>query len=134
MERSLVLIKPDAVERNLVGTIIQIYENAGLKVKALKMEQITEEFSKKHYAEHVGKNFFNELVQYITRSPLVAMVLEGEKAIELIRTLNGATDPSKAVKDTIRARFAISKTENSIHASDCLESANREIKLWFPEF
>lgn len=134
MERSLVLVKPDAVERNLVGTIIQIYENAGLKVKALKMEKITEEFSKKHYEEHIGKNFFGELVQYITRSPLVAMVLEGEKAIELIRSLNGATDPSKAVKDTIRERFAISKTENSIHASDCLESANREIKLWFPEF
>ena len=134
MERSLVLVKPDAVERNLVGTIIQIYENAGLKVKALKMEQITEEFSKKHYSEHVGKNFFSELVQYITRSPLVAMVLEGEKAIEVVRALNGATDPSKAAKDTIRERFAISKTENSIHASDCLESANREIKLWFPEF
>lgn len=131
MERSLVLIKPDAVERNLVGSIIKIYEEAGLKVMALKMEQITEAFAKSHYAEHQGKVFFEELIKYVTRSPLVAMVLQGEDAVNTIRRVNGVTDPTKAEEGTIRRLFAIDKTENSVHASDCPESAKKEIEIWF---
>lgn len=131
MERSLVLIKPDAVERNLVGSIIKVYEESGLKVKDLKMEQITEDFAKRHYAEHKEKVFFEELIKYVTRSPLVAMVLEGENAVETIRRVNGVTDPTKAEEGTIRRLFAIDKTENSVHASDCPESAKKEIEIWF---
>ncbi|SHI35795.1 nucleoside diphosphate kinase [Clostridium cavendishii DSM 21758] len=132
MERSLVLIKPDAVERNLIGSIIQVYEDSGLKVIDIRIEQITEEFAKLHYKEHEGKSFFESLIKYITRSPLVAMVLEGENAIEVIRHVNGATDPNKAEEGTIRRLFALNKSENSVHASDSIESAKREINIWFP--
>lgn len=133
LERSLVLIKPDAVERNLIGKILEVYEGAGLKIKTIEMKHITKEFAEKHYEEHKGKHFFDSLIKYITRSPLVAFILEGEDAIKKVRTLNGATNPEKADFGTIRRRFALSGTENSVHSSDSVESANREIKLWFPE-
>ncbi|MGL4991218.1 MAG: nucleoside-diphosphate kinase [Sarcina sp.] len=129
MEESLVLIKPDAVERNLIGRIISIYEGAGLKVKKAKMEKISIEKAKEHYLEHEGKDYFNYLINYITRSEILAVVLEGENAITHIRELNGST--KEPLEGTIRYKFAISGTENAVHASDCMESAQREIKLWF---
>ena len=113
LEKSLVLIKPDAVERNLIGKILEVYEGAGLKIKAMEMKQINKEFAEKHYEEHRDKQFFNSLIKYITRSPLVALILEGEDAINKIRSLNGATNPEKAEFGTIRRRFALSGTENS---------------------
>lgn len=131
IQKSLVLIKPDAVERNLIGKILNMYEENGLKITALKMEQITIDFAEEHYREHIGKSFFRSLISYITRSPLVALVLEGDNAIEKIRKINGATNPEVAEEGTVRKRFAIDKTENSVHASDSVESANREIALWF---
>ena len=133
LEKSLVLIKPDAVERNLIGKILEVYEGAGLKIKAMEMKQINKEFAEKHYEEHRDKQFFNSLIKYITRSPLVALILEGEDAINKIRSLNGATNPEKAEFGTIRRRFALSGTENSVLASDSIESAEKEIKLWFPK-
>ena len=133
LEKSLVLIKPDAVERNLIGKILEVYEGAGLKIKAMEMKQINKEFAEKHYEEHRDKQFFNSLIKYITRSPLVALILEGEDAINKIRSLNGATNPEKAEFGTIRRRFALSGTENSVHSSDSIESAEKEIKLWFPK-
>ncbi|MGL5615453.1 MAG: nucleoside-diphosphate kinase [Sarcina sp.] len=131
MEKTLVLIKPDAVERNLIGAITKIYEDNGLKVINMKLEKITEELAKEHYKEHEGKSFYENLIKYITRSPLVAMVLTGENAIEKVRELNGKTNPENAAEGTIRKLYAINGSENSVHASDSLESANREIKLWF---
>ena len=133
MERSLVLIKPDAVERNLIGRIITCYENNGLKIVALKMGKASKEVAEKHYAEHKEKVFYNELINFITRSPLCAMIIEGENAIEKIRNINGSANPSEAKYGTIRKAFASNKTENCVHASDSLESAKREISIWFPE-
>lgn len=133
LERSLVLIKPDAVERNLIGKILGVYEGEGLKIVAMEMKEISKEFAKIHYEEHREKPFFNSLIKYITRSPLVVLVLEGEGAIEKIRAINGDTNPEKAEFGTIRRRFALSGTENSVHSSDSKESAKREIKLWFPD-
>lgn len=129
LERSLVLIKPDAVERNLVGEIINVYEKAGLKIIEMKMEHVTLEKAQKHYIEHDGKAYFQELTDYLTRSPLVAIVFEGEDAIEKIRALNGsAKDPKPG---TLREKYQISLTESSVHSSDSVETAKREIKLWF---
>lgn len=133
IEKSLVLIKPDGVERNLIGKILEVYEREGLKIKNIKMEQITKEFAAKHYEEHKEKKFFNDLINYITRSPLVTLILEGENAVEKIRKLNGSTNPENAEFATIRKRFALSKEENTVHASDTLENAKKEIKLWFSE-
>ena len=132
MEKTLILIKPDAVERNLIGKIISFYEEGGLKVVALEMKQINDDFAAEHYYEHKGKVFYEPLIQFITRSPLCAMILEGENAIEKAREINGATDPEKQKKGTIREAYAISTRENCVHASDSLESAKREINLWFP--
>ncbi|NLZ34339.1 MAG: nucleoside-diphosphate kinase [Clostridiales bacterium] len=131
MERSLVLIKPDAVERNLVGKIINMYEENGLKVVKLKMETISRSFAAKHYKDHIGKSFYEPLIEFITKGPLCAMVLEGENAIERIRKINGSTDPTKAEEGTIRKLFGTSIRENCVHASDSMESAKNEIELWF---
>lgn len=129
MERSLVIIKPDAVERNLTGDIIKIYESNNLKITNLKMLSATKDLAEEHYKEHYNQPYFNNLISYITRSPIVAMVIEGENVISKIRTINGATkNPDEG---TIRKLFALSTTENSVHASDSIESANREIKIWF---
>ncbi|MCD3245768.1 nucleoside-diphosphate kinase [Clostridium botulinum C] len=131
MEKSLVLIKPDAVERNLIGEIICFYEKENLKITALKMLTASKEIAEKHYAEHKGKPYYDELINFITRSPLCAMVVEGEDAIASVRKINGNTDPSKADKNTIRGSFGISKTENSVHSSDSPDNAKKEIALWF---
>ena len=132
MERTLVLIKPDAVERNLIGKILTFYEDNGLKIIALKMEKISREFAEKRYKEHKGKSFFNELIDYITRSSLCALVLEGNDAVEKVREINGSTKPEKQKEGTIRKAYAKSITENSVHSSDSVEHAKEEIELWFP--
>ncbi len=129
MEKTLVLIKPDAVERNLIGKILSIYEDNGLKIKYLKMINASRELAEEHYIEHKEKPFFDSVVNYITRSPIVAVVLEGNSAIERVRKLNGSTkspDP-----DTIRGKYATSVEENCVHASDSTESAKREMMVWF---
>ncbi|MGL4760636.1 MAG: nucleoside-diphosphate kinase [Sarcina sp.] len=128
-EKCLVLIKPDAVERNLVGKILDMYEENDLKITNMKMEQVSREKATRHYEEHLGRSYFDELIKYITRSPLLAIVLEGENAISKVRTLNGSTkNPDEG---TIRAKFGLSITENSVHASDSAENAEREISIWF---
>lgn len=131
MEKTLVLIKPDAVKRNLIGKIIEKYESCGLKIAAIRMEQITKDFAAMHYAEHIGKPFYDGLVEFITSSPLCAMVLEGDNAIKSVRNINGATNPEEAEEGTIRKMYAESKSLNCVHASDSPESAEREVNLWF---
>lgn len=131
IEKTLVLIKPDAVERNLIGNILVEYERNGLKVLDMKLIHATAELAEQHYAEHKGKPFFNRLVSYLTRSPLVALVLEGENVISRVRTLNGTTDPETSQDNTIRALYALSMSENAVHASDSKQSADRERTIWF---
>lgn len=131
METTLVLIKPDAVERNLIGRILSIYETNNLKIKDIKYVLPSKEIAIEHYKEHEGRPYFDSLISYITRSPIVALILEGENAISKVREINGATSPTEAKENTIRAKFALSKNENSVHASDSKESAKREIKIWF---
>jgi nucleoside-diphosphate kinase len=133
-DRTLVLCKPDAVERGLVGEVIGRIERKGLKVVALELRQLDETTAKQHYAEHDGKPFFGDLVAFITRSPLVAMVVEGPEAFKVVRTLMGATNPREAAPGTLRGDFAIELTENLVHGSDGPESAAREIALFFPTF
>ena len=133
MERSLVLIKPDAVEKGLIGKIINHYEEDGLRVIALRMEKISREFAKKHYFEHEGKFFYEKLINFITRNQLCALVIEGESAIKRVRKINGSTNPEYAEEGTIRKLYALNNNENCVHASDSMESANREIRLWFPD-
>ena len=127
MERSLVLVKPDAMERGLAGVIIGRLQGAGLKLTALKMLQMDKALAEKHYAVHKEKPFFKDLVEYIISKPIVAAVFEGDGAIEQIRKLMGATDPAKAAPGTIRKDFGISLQENSIHGSDSPENAEIEI-------
>lgn len=131
MEKSLVLIKPDAVEKNIIGKIINMYEVNDLKVVDLKMQKIDKALAIKHYEEHIGKEFFEPLIKFITRGPLCALIIEGENAIEKIRKINGSTNPEVAEEGTIRKLYASSNSENCVHASDSLESAEREISLWF---
>lgn len=133
IERSVVLIKPDGVERNLIGNILSCYEDNGLKIIELKLMRATREIAEKHYSQHKGKDFYEELITFITRGPLVAVILKGEDAIARIRKINGATSPTDAEEGSIRHRYARSKTENCVHASDNIESANEEIQLWFSE-
>ena len=130
--RTLVLCKPDAVERGLVGEVVGRLERKGLKLVALEMRQLDEATAKQHYAEHDGKPFFADLVAFITRSPLVAMVVEGPEAFKVVRTLMGATNPREAAPGTLRGDLAIELTENLVHGSDGPESAAREIALFFP--
>ena len=131
--RTLVLCKPDAVERGLVGEVILRLERKGLKIVALEHRLLDEPTAKQHYAEHEGKPFFGDLVAFITRSPLVAMVVEGPDAWKVVRTLMGATNPREAAPGTIRGDLAIELTENLVHGSDGPESADREIALFFPK-
>ncbi|MCE5221024.1 MAG: nucleoside-diphosphate kinase [Clostridium sp.] len=133
IERSVVLIKPDGVERNIIGNILSCYEDNGLKIVELKLMKATTEIAEKHYCQHKGKDFYEELITYITRSPLCAVILQGEDAVARIRNINGATSPTDAEEGTIRHRYARSKTENCVHASDTVESAKEEIQIWFPE-
>ena len=133
MERTLVIIKPDAMERKLMGEIISIYEKKGLHIASIKIIKPSIEIAKKHYVEHKDKPFFDELIYYITRGEVCVLIIHGANAISMVRKINGATDPLDADMGTIRGRYAISKTENTVHSSDCIESAEREIKIWFPE-
>ena len=131
-DRTLVLCKPDCVERGLVGEIIGRLERKQLKVVALELRLLDEATAKTHYAEHDGKPFFGDLVAFITRSPLVALVVEGPDAYKVVRTLMGTTNPREAAPGTIRGDLAIELTENLVHGSDGPESAAREIALFFP--
>jgi len=131
-ERTLVLCKPDAVERGLVGEIVGRIERKNLTIVALELRNLDAETAKQHYAEHVGKPFFEDLVSFITRSPLVAMVVEGPDAWKVMRTMMGTTNPREAAPGTIRGDLAIELTENLVHGSDGPESAAREIALFFP--
>jgi len=131
MERTLILVKPDAFARGLSGEIIRRFENKGLKISALRHMQVTEDLAKQHYAEHDGKPFFGELVEFITSGPIVALVLEGESAIKAARQVIGATNPLEAAPGSIRGDFAIAVGQNMVHGSDSPESGEREAKLFF---
>ena len=133
MERSLVLIKPDAMERGLSGVIIGRLQGEGLKLIALKMLHMDKALAERHYAIHKDKPFFNELVEYIISTPIVAAVFEGEGAIERIRKLMGATDPAKAQAGTIRKDYGLDVQRNSTHASDSPENADKEIAIFFTD-
>lgn len=133
MTRTLVLCKPDAVERKLVGEIIRRIEAKGLTIEALELRTLDEATAKRHYAEHDGKSFFGELVEFITRGPLVALVVSGHaETFAVVRTMMGKTNPADAAPGTIRGDLAIEMGENLIHGSDSLESAEREIAIFFP--
>ncbi|MGH8824296.1 MAG: nucleoside-diphosphate kinase [Jiangellaceae bacterium] len=131
-ERTLVLIKPDAVRRGLVGEILARYERRGLSIVAMDQRVIDMNLSDAHYAEHIDKPFYPALSEFITGGPLVAMVLAGDSAVEVVRVMNGATDARAADPGTVRGDLALSTSENLVHASDSAESAIREIDLWFP--
>jgi nucleoside-diphosphate kinase len=133
MERTLILVKPDAFARNLTGEIIARFERKGLRLVALKQMTMTSEVASQHYAEHEGKPFFGELVEFITSGPLVAMVLEGDSAVKAARQVIGATNPLEASPGSIRGDFAIEVGQNMVHGSDSDESAAREAALFFPE-
>ncbi|MBA7467291.1 Nucleoside diphosphate kinase [subsurface metagenome] len=133
MERSLVLIKPDAMQRGLAGTIITRLEKQGLKLVAIKMLHLDKALARRLYAIHKDKPFFNSLVDYISSVPIVAAVFEGEGAITVIRKTMGATDPAKAESGTIRGDFGVDTEHNSVHGSDSVETAAKEIKLFFSE-
>jgi nucleoside-diphosphate kinase len=131
-QRTLVLFKPDAVRRGLVGEILSRFEAKGLSVAALELRHIDAARADAHYAEHVERDFYPPLREFVTSGPLVAAVLEGDEAVEVVRALNGATDGRKAAPGTIRGDYSLSNRENLVHGSDSPESAAREIGLWFP--
>ena len=131
MEKTLVLLKPDSIQRGLVGEILSRLERRGLKIAALKMMHLSEDLASRHYEAHVDKPFFQSLIKFITDSPLVAAVIEGENAVELVRSMMGATNPSDADPGTVRGDLAVSVGQNLIHGSDRIESAEREINLFF---
>jgi nucleoside-diphosphate kinase len=132
-ERTLVLIKPDAMERRLAGEILNRFERRGLTVRAAKLVQVDRELAERHYDEHREKPFFEELVAFITSTPTLALVLEGESAISVVRTTMGATNPTTAAPGTIRGDLALAMPDNLVHGSDSPESAEREIELWFSD-
>ena len=132
MERTLVLLKPDAVRRRLVGHILSRYEAKGLGIVAMEQRTITGDMADAHYAEHVERDFYPPLREFATSGPLVALVLEGDEAIAVVRALTGATDGRAAAPGTIRGDLSLSNRENLVHGSDGEESAAREIALWFP--
>ena len=131
-QRTLVLLKPDTVRRGLVGQVLARFESKGLTIVAMDQRQITAEQADAHYAEHVERDFYPPLRTFVTSGPLVALVLEGDEAIEVVRAINGATDGRKAAPGTIRGDLSLSNRENLVHGSDSSESAEREIKIWFP--
>jgi len=130
-QSSFVLIKPNAIQRELVGEIISRFESKGLRLDAMKMIIMSRELAEEHYAEHKGKSFYNELIDFITSGPVIAMVLSGPSAIEAVRYVVGDTDPLKARPGTIRGEYAITMARNIVHASDSIESARREIRRFF---
>jgi nucleoside-diphosphate kinase len=131
-ERTLVLLKPDAVRRGLVGEIIGRFEAKGLRIAALQMRAADGDIADEHYAEHLQRDFYPPLRDFVTSGPLVAMIVEGDSAIEVVRGLNGATDGRAAAPGTIRGDLALSNRENLVHGSDSVDSAIREIGVWFP--
>jgi nucleoside-diphosphate kinase len=131
-ERTLVLVKPDAVSRGLVGEVLRRYERKGLRIVAMDQRTVDGETADRHYAEHLERDFYPPLREFVTSAPLVAMVLEGEQAIAVVRALNGATDGRAAAAGTIRGDLSLSNRENIVHASDSAESAAREIPIFFP--
>jgi nucleoside-diphosphate kinase len=133
LERTLIIIKPDAVQRGLIGKIIARFERRGLRVAALKLIHITQELAQRHYAVHEGKPFYEPLIEYITSSPVVVMVLEGKDAIETARRTMGATNPAEAAPGTIRADFGLEIGRNLVHGSDGPETAAFEVPLFFDE-
>ncbi|OGS41538.1 MAG: nucleoside-diphosphate kinase [Euryarchaeota archaeon RBG_16_62_10] len=134
MERTFVMVKPDGVQRGLVGNIVQRFEERGYKVCAMKMLRIQHELAERHYEEHKSKEFFEPLLSYITSGPVVCMVLEGENAVATVRAMMGKTNPQDAAPGTIRADFAQVTGRNIVHGSDSSESAKREIKLFFNDY
>ena len=133
MERTLILIKPDAFARNLSGEIIARFERKGLRLVAMNLITMTRELAERHYAEHEGKGFYEELVTFITSGPLVAMVLEGDQAVVAARQVIGATNPLEATTGSLRGDYAIEVGQNMVHGSDSPESAAREVALFFPD-
>ena len=132
-ERTLVLIKPDGVRRGLTGEVLARIERKGLRIAAMDLRTVGKDLAETHYAEHVGKPFYGSLVEFITSGPLVALVAEGPRAIEAFRALAGATDPVKAGPGTIRGDYALEVQDNIVHGSDSPDSAEREIKIFFPD-
>jgi nucleoside-diphosphate kinase len=133
MEKTLIVVKPDGVQRGLTGAILARFETRGFRLVALKMMTVTPELAREHYAEHAEKPFFPGLVEFITSTPVVAMILEGQNAIALSRQMIGATDPLNAATGSIRGDYTLDKQANLIHGSDSPEAAARELALWFPE-
>lgn len=131
MEKTLVLIKPDAVKAKHIGDIIKIYEEKGLQILAAKMLQMDEKLASKHYEEHIGRDYYDDLMGFMTSGPIIAMVLQGEGAIANVRAINGKTNPADAAEGTIRKLYASSGSRNAVHASDSPESAKREISIFF---
>ncbi len=134
MDRTLILVKPDAFARNLTGEIIARFERKGLRLAALKMMDVTDEIAHEHYAEHAGREFYAGLLAFITSGPIVAMILQGPNAVAAARQLIGATDGIKAAPGSIRGDYALNMQQNLAHGSDSDVSATREIKIFFPEF
>lgn len=133
VERTFFLVKPNGVERGLVGEIVRRVEARGFKLRGLKLMQVSTELAEAHYEEHKGKPFFGELIEFITSGPVAAMVVEGESAIKVIRTMMGTTNPVDAAPGTIRGDFALEMGQNVVHGSDAPESAEREIGLYFSD-
>ena len=132
-QRTLVLLKPDTVRRGLVGEVLGRFEAKGLSLVAMELRSIDAEQADRHYAEHVERDFYPPLRDFVTSGPLVAMVLEGDEAVEVVRAINGATDGRKAAPGTVRGDYSLSNRENLVHGSDSLESAEHEIGIWFPQ-
>ena len=131
MERTFAALKPDAIKRGLMGKILSRFEDKGYKIIAMKLINVSKDLASKHYAEHVGKPFYDSLIEYITSGPVLAMILEGENAILGVRHIVGKTNPDDADVGSIRADFCTVKEYNAVHASDCIASAKREMELWF---
>lgn len=131
MEKTLVLLKPEIVKRGLMGKLISIYEEKGLEISRMNLFVPTRELLAKHYEEHKEKPFFEELIEYMSSGRVCALEIQGEDAVQIVRTLNGKTNPLEADPGSIRGRFALSKSINAVHSSDGRESAERELKLWF---
>jgi len=134
IEKTFVMVKPDGVQRGLVGRIVQRFEERGLKICAMKVMKIQQELAERHYAEHKGKGFYEPLLSYITSGPVVCMVLEGENSVAAVRTMMGKTNPQDAAPGTIRADFSQVTGRNIVHGSDSSESAKREINLFFNDY
>lgn len=133
MEKTFVMLKPDAIQRSLAGEIISRLEKRGLKLVAMKMLLIDKELAERHYGEHKGKSFFDDLVNFITSGPVIAMIWEGKQAVQVVRKMMGNTDPQEAMPGTIRGDYGLFTGNNIIHGSDSPESAQREISLFFSE-